>query len=72
MRITNLQNDLKFSHLQIGDTFKICSPRSTGAVYLKCRDYHENLGMLEFTTGTVFPPTNSNVQKVDVELTILN
>jgi hypothetical protein len=59
---------MKFDELAKGEKFKIDSPRSTGALYIKIKVRHleddDGWRMLEIATCDAFPPTKSEVVKV--------
>lgn len=69
--VGSLASFKKFNNLNIGDCFRIASDRSKGAVYSKCLVHDtQEYGMFEFATGTVWEPTHTNVELVDVEVKI--
>jgi hypothetical protein len=74
---------LTFEDLNVGESFKIDTPASRGAVYVKVDlgarlddldGYYDcdkdKYGQLEVATGKVFTPTKSPVKRVDVSVTI--
>lgn len=77
---------LSFKDLQLGDHFKIDTPHSKGAVYRKVllnTHFTQNTTMspvknkeqyaqLEVSEAEVFPPTESPVVLVEVEMTIMS
>lgn len=68
------EKDLFFSHLAVGETFRIATPQSRGAVYMKIEDHGEcatfQTFMLELATGKVFDATDSRIERVNVEINV--
>lgn len=69
------ETPLTFSKLGVGETFKIDSHLSQGAVYRKVKVDEQSVTanryfMEELATGHLFKPTNSFVKRVDASLTI--
>ncbi len=62
---------LSFNDIQPGDSYRISSDRSRGAVYTKVKDYHGVFWQMELETASLFPATTSPIEKVDVECNIL-
>ena len=71
---------LYFKDLNLGDHFKIDTPHSKGAVYRKVllnTHFTKNImsyqhAQLEVSEAEVFPPTESPVVLVEVEMTIMS
>ena len=65
---------LYFEYIEVGETFKIDSFRSKGAVYMKVHTSHRVSGypdqylMLELATGKLFSPTTSRITRVNVDI----
>lgn len=61
----------RFDDLGLNESFRIASPQSRGAVYVKVIDNRTgDYGMLELATGKVFDPTTSPVEPVNVEVNV--
>lgn len=71
---------LSFKDLNLGDHFKIDTPHSKGAVYRKVllnTHFTKNImsyqyAQLELSEAEVFPPTESPVVLVEVEMTVMS